>query len=139
MCDCVCDCVCVSECACVCVRVSMLPCLCFSRIQYVLLHLEASHPLLHLYQSLTWCKEVYCPRFYPYVCLSICTGSNANMTMCALVTRNSSKRDECSASSHLISFFCFVSRFLECLVFFSWVLFTTTIWIQLQEVKRSTK
>lgn len=43
--------------------------------------------------------------FLPFVCLSICMESNANMTMCALDTRNSSMRDECITSSYLSLFF----------------------------------
>lgn len=48
--------------------------------------LKLLHSQSCLYQSLSWC-------FRRRFCLFVCLGSNANMTMCALDTRNNRKGD----------------------------------------------
>lgn len=53
--------------------------------------LKLLHSQFNVYQSLCWCWEVYDPHVFVFVFIFL--GSNANMTMCALDTRNDSKGD----------------------------------------------
>lgn len=109
----------------------MYPSLCLKYREHVFLSSIASWSFFTLssilYQSLCWCWEVLRPScfLYPFVCLLICLGCNANMTMCALDTRNDSKRD--TNASPLMSF----CNSLSSLSFFSSLILYCIMYLQI--------
>lgn len=86
---------------------------------------------LHLYQSSGWCWALFLILVISilFVCLFICVGSNANMTMCALDTCNSSERDTNAVVNVLLQFNSFHHSFfiLLCSILYFFTSFPVSV------------